>query len=137
MRNIALIVLVFLLAACGGSAKPSPTVTMIQHDPGATVTVTATPTVTVTVTVTPTANAQGQATQISADGVYVVGTDIAGGTWHTSGGQQCYEATLSGLVTVGNDIISNNNFTGPDTVSLAGVKAFDITGGCTWQQVSP
>jgi hypothetical protein len=26
------------------------------------------------------------------------------------------------------------NFTGPDTVDLDGVKAFDITGGCTWQQ---
>lgn len=35
------------------------------------------------------------AAQISADGVYVVGTDIPGGTWHTSGGQQCYEATLA------------------------------------------
>jgi hypothetical protein len=66
-----------------GNAAPAPTVTitMIQHDPGSTA----------TVTVTPTANAQGEATQISADGVYVVGQDIPGGTWHTSGGQQCYE----------------------------------------------
>ena len=106
---------------------------MIQHEPGATVTVTATPTVTVTDTATPTANAQGQATQISADGVYVIGTDIAGGTWHTSGGQQCYEATLNSTNT--NDIQDNNNFTGPDTVDLTGAKAFDISGGCTWQRV--
>jgi hypothetical protein len=89
----------------------------------------------VTVKVTPTANAQGEATQISADGVYVVGQDIPGGTWHTSGGQQCYEATLSGTDTV-NDIIDNNNFTGPDTVSLAGAKAFNISGGCTWRHES-
>ncbi len=101
---------------------------------GPTVTATETATVagpTVTVSVTPTTNAQGLATQISDDGVYVVGSDIPGGTWHTSGGQQCYEATLSGTDTI-HDIISNNNFTGPDTVSLAGAKAFNISGGCTW-----
>jgi hypothetical protein len=107
---------------------------MIQHDPGATVTVTATPTVTVTETATPTANAQSQATQISADGVYVIGSDIPGGTWHSSGGQQCYEATLASTDT--SNIIDNNNFTGPDTVDLSGAKAFDITGGCAWQQIS-
>jgi hypothetical protein len=53
------------------------------------------------------------------DGVYVVGQDIPGGTWHTTGGSQCYEATLSGTDTI-HDIISNNNFTGPDTVSWQG-----------------
>lgn len=67
---------------------------------------------------TPTANAQGEATQISADGVYVVGQDIPGGTWHTSGAAQCYEATLASTDT--SNILDNNNFTGPDTVSLAG-----------------
>lgn len=126
--------LALALTACGGSPAPAPTVTLIQHDPGATVTVTATPAATVTETVTPTANAQGQATQISADGVYVIGSDIPGGTWHTSGGQQCYEATLASTDT--NNIMDNNNFTGPDTVDLSGAKAFDVTGGCTWQQIS-
>jgi hypothetical protein len=120
-------------AASGTAAKtvtePGPTVTVTQAAP--TVTVTKTVTRTATRTVAPTANAQGQATQISADGVYVVGTDIPGGTWHTSGGQQCYEATLASTDT--SNIIDNNNFTGPDTVSLAGAKAFDISGGCTWQ----
>ena len=108
-----------------GSAAPAPTVTVtqVQHDPG--------PTVTATKTVTPTANAQGQATQISQDGVYIIGQDIPGGTWHTSGGSQCYEATLGSTDT--SNIIDNNNFTGPDTVSLAGAKAFDISGGCTWR----
>lgn len=72
--------------------------------------------------------------QISADGVYVIGSDIPGGTWHSSGGQQCYEATLASTDT--SNIIDNNNFTGPDTVDLSGAKAFDITGGCTWQQIS-
>ena len=62
--------------------------------------------------------------------MYVVGQDIPGGTWHTSGGSQCYEATL-GSTDTGN-ILDNNNFGGPDTVSLAGAKAFEINGGCTW-----
>jgi hypothetical protein len=117
-------------AAAGGAStktvtEPGPTVTVTQAAPTVTVTKTATR------TVAPTANAQGQATQISADGVYVVGTDIPGGTWHTSGGQQCYEATLASTDT--SNIIDNDNFTGPDTVSLAGAKAFDISGGCTWR----
>jgi hypothetical protein len=121
-------------ATAGGTSantgtEPGPTVTVTR----AAQTVTqAAPTVTVTKTVAPTANAQGEATQISADGVYVIGTDIAGGTWHTSGGQQCYEATLASTDT--SNIIDNNNFTGPDTVSLAGAVAFQITGGCAWQR---
>lgn len=115
-------------AAHGGTsaktvAQPGPTVTVTQAAPTVTVTATA--------TVAATENAQGEATQVSADGVYVVGQDIPGGTWHTSGGQQCYEATLASTDT--SNIIDNNNFTGPDTVSLAGAKAFEITGGCTWQ----
>jgi hypothetical protein len=127
---VALFVVAGIAGAAAGGTKtktvtvPGPTVTVTQAAPAVTVTATA--------TVTPTANAQGQSTQISQDGVYVIGQDIAGGTWHTSGGQQCYEATLGSTDT--SNIIDNNNFTGPDTVSLAGAKAFDISGGCTWQR---
>ena len=110
-----------------GSATPAPTVTVTRAASAAPAV-----TVTATATVAATANAQGEATQISADGVYVIGQDIPGGTWHTSGGSQCYEATLASTDT--SNIIDNNNFTGPDTVSLAGAKAFNISGGCTWQQ---
>jgi hypothetical protein len=132
---IGLFVLIGIIGAAAGAGSPTKTVTV----PGPTVTVTqAAPAVTVTappvkvrVTVTPTANAQGEATQISQDGVYVIGQDVPGGTWHTSGGSQCYEATLGSTDT--SNIIDNNNFTGPDTVSLAGAKAFDISGGCTWR----
>jgi hypothetical protein len=127
-----LIGIIGVAAGAGTSTKtatvPGPTVTVTQAAPAVTVTA---PPIKVKVTVTPTANAQGQATQISDDGVYVVGQDIPGGTWHTSGGSQCYEASLSGTDTI-HDIVSNNNFTGPDTVSLVGAKAFDISGGCTW-----
>ena len=65
------VVAVALLAACGGTVKPTVTVTetqtTIQYRPGPTLTATQI----VTQTVTPTANSQGQATTISADGVYV------------------------------------------------------------------
>jgi hypothetical protein len=104
---------------------PGPTVTVTG--PSVMTTVTATPTATVQATT----NSSGDATQISSDGVYVIGQDIPGGTWHTSGGSQCYEATLGSTDT--SNIIDNNNFTGPDTVSLAGAKAFDVSGGCTWE----
>ena len=70
----------------------------------------------------------------SAARAFQIGSDIPGGAWHSSGGQQCYEATLASTDT--SNIIDNNNFTGPDTVDLSGAKAFDITGGCAWQQIS-
>ncbi len=67
---------------------------------------------------------------ISADGVYVVGQDIKAGTWHTTGGNQCYYATLNSTTT--SDISDNNNFNGPETVNVNGAYAFQITGGCSW-----
>ena len=79
------------------------------------------------------AYANGPATQISSSGVYVVGTDIASGTWHTSGNGgtgNCYYATLKSTNT--SDIIDNNNFTGAETVNLSGAYAFQIDGPCTW-----
>ena len=127
LGGFAALVIAGAIGAAGGSGA---TKTVQVAVPGPTVTVAA-PAVTATVTVAPTQNAQGEATQISADGVYVIGTDIAGGTWHTSGGSQCYEATLASTDT--SNIIDNNNFTGPDTVDLSGAKAFEINGGCTWQ----
>ncbi|HEX5295408.1 MAG TPA: hypothetical protein VFW50_00240 [Streptosporangiaceae bacterium] len=130
------IVGLFLVIGIAGAAAGGGTSTKTVTEPGPTVTVTEPgPTVTATVrstaTVQATANARGEATQISDDGVYVIGQDIPGGTWHTSGGSQCYEATLASTDT--SNIMDNNNFTGPDTVSLVGAKAFDISGGCTWR----
>ncbi len=74
---------------------------------------------------------------ISADGVYVVGQDIASGTYHTTGGGQCYYALLQSSTNTSdvNNIIDNNNFNGPDTVDVSGAFAFQITGGCTWVKV--
>jgi carboxypeptidase C (cathepsin A) len=71
-----------------------------------------------------------QASTISADGVYVVGKDIPAGTYHTTGGGQCYYATLGSTNT--SNILDNNNFNGPETVDISGAYAFQINGGCTW-----
>jgi hypothetical protein len=73
---------------------------------------------------------QVQSSTISADGVYVVGKDITAGVWHTSGGSQCYYATLNSTDT--SDISDNNNFNGPETVNVDGAFAFQISGGCSW-----
>jgi hypothetical protein len=70
---------------------------------------------------------------ISADGVYVVGRDIPSGLYHTSGGSQCYYATLGSTDT--SNIIDNNNFNGPETVDVSGAYAFQIQGGCTWHKI--
>jgi hypothetical protein len=76
-----------------------------------------------------------QASQISASGVYVVGTNIKTGTWYTPGdngvgGDACYFATLNSDNT--SDISDNNNFDGSETVNLSGAYAFQISGPCTW-----
>ena len=70
---------------------------------------------------------------ISADGVYVIGRDIPPGIYHTSGGNQCYYALLNSTDT--NNISDNNIVSGPATVNLNGVVAFNISGGCTWHKI--
>jgi hypothetical protein len=70
---------------------------------------------------------------ISADGVYVIGKDIASGTYHTAGGNQCYYATLGSTDT--SNILDNNIINGPATVDVSGAYALDISGGCTWVKV--
>lgn len=63
--------------------------------------------------------------------MYVVGTDMAAGTWHTTGGAECYYAKLASTNT--EDIQDNNNISGPATVTIgSSTKAFQISGGCTW-----
>jgi hypothetical protein len=131
MTGIAASALV--LAACSAASTPhaTPTVTV----PGPTITVTA-PAPQVTVTTTATIQPQ---TVMSQDGVYVVGIDIKRGVYHTtgaspSGGGNCYYALLSSTST--NDIIDNNNVTGPATITVrSGVKAVDVSGCNPWQKI--
>jgi hypothetical protein len=79
-----------------------------------------------------------QESQISGDGVYVVGKDIQSGVYHTNGSgdtgaNDCYFATLNSTDT--NDIADNNNFDGPETVDVSSAYAFEISGPCTWVKV--
>lgn len=139
---IGVIILIFVCigigAAIGASGKSSP-----QAAPAITKTVTV-PGPTVTVTVTKRAKAPkpaGPGSVMNADGVYVVGTDIQPGTWHTTGAQggsggNCYVALLSSTNT--SDIIDNANVTGPDTITVnSGVKAVQTSGCNAWQRIGP
>lgn len=79
-----------------------------------------------------------QASQISGDGVYVVGKDIKAGMYHTNGSgntgaNDCYFATLNSTDT--SNIADNNNFDGPETVDVSSAYAFEISGPCTWVKV--
>ena len=85
---------------------------------------------------------QLQASQISGDGVYVVGKDIAAGVYHTNGsgntGQNdCYLAVLNNSTNTSdvNNIAYNDNFDGPNTVDLTSAYAFETNGPCTWVKV--
>jgi hypothetical protein len=79
-----------------------------------------------------------QASQISGDGVYVVGKDIKPGMYHTNGSgntgaNDCYFATLNSTDT--SNIANNNNFDGPETVDVSSAYAFEVNGPCTWVKV--
>jgi hypothetical protein len=143
------LVVLFAAAIAGGAAAQSrPTaaaartvvvtsVVTLPAPPPQTVTVQASPVtkiVTKVVTVAPKPTvAPGPPTSIDADGVYVVGSDMAAGTWHTTGGSACYYARLGSTDT--EDILDNNNITGPATVTIgSSTKAFEISGGCTWSK---
>jgi hypothetical protein len=84
------------------------------------------------------AEGQLQSSQISGDGVYVVGQDIKPGIYHSNGSgnpgaNDCYYATLNSTNT--SDISDNNNFDGAETVDLNGAYAFQTSGPCTWVQI--
>jgi hypothetical protein len=123
---------IVLLAGCAGGT------------PGATKTVTVTETVTHTPfqssdetssTVPTTTPPAGPATTITSDGTYLVGQDIAPGTYRSAGsvrpGQDCYWKRLASLNT--SDIIDNNGSTGPQVVEiLPSDKAFYTTRCQPW-----
>jgi len=62
-------------------------------------------------------------------GLYQVGKDIKPGTYHSSGGSNCYWAELRSSDTF--DIISNNASAGPQTVTIDS-PWFDTSGCGTW-----
>jgi hypothetical protein len=112
-----------VLAGCGGPSHP------------AAITVTSTlqpPTQTVTVTFTP-PPPPGPKTTIETNGTFVVGTDIAPGTYRTNGGNGCYWARLKSFDT--GDTIDNNVSDGPQVVLIKPTDAAFLTRDCgTWHK---
>jgi len=67
------------------------------------------------------------------DGIFIVGTDIAPGTYRNSGGGSCYFARLSGFGGTVDEIIANNNVSAPTIVTIAASdKGFESKGCGTW-----
>jgi hypothetical protein len=74
--------------------------------------------------------------EIELDGTYIVGTDVAAGTWRSTGGDLCYWARLSGFGGTLNDIVANDNaHGGPAIVTIAGSDIGFATSGCgSWSR---
>ncbi|MBI2692835.1 MAG: hypothetical protein HYX30_01155 [Mycobacterium nebraskense] len=113
-----------LLAGCGGSSHTATTVTS---------TVPAV-TKTVTVTFTPPPPPPGPKTTIQSNGTFIVGTDIAPGTYRSAGKYGCYWARLRSLDT--GDVIDNNVNDGPQAVQILPTDRAFLTRNCAeWQKV--
>jgi hypothetical protein len=71
-----------------------------------------------------------------ADGTYIVGTDVAAGTWRATGGtsaRSCYWERMSGFSGTFQDIIANDLSQGPTFVTIAASDRGFKTRGCgTW-----
>lgn len=67
------------------------------------------------------------------DGTFIVGTDIAAGTWSTAGGANCYWARLSGFGGTLNEIIANALPPAAAVVAIApGDAGFETSGCGSW-----
>ena len=79
----------------------------------------------------------GSLTAPFLDGKYIIGTDVAAGTWQAPGGSNCYWARLSGFSDPnGNQIIANNFGAGQQVVTIsAGDAGFETDSCGTWTKV--
>ena len=67
------------------------------------------------------------------DGMYIIGTDIAPGTYRNTGMSGCYIARLSGFGNTTDDILANNNADTATIVTIAATdKGFQSNGCGTW-----
>lgn len=70
------------------------------------------------------------------EGIFIVNGDIAPGTWRSSGGESCYWARLSGFSGQFDDIIANDNATGPTVVTINESDAGFESSRCgTWTKI--
>jgi hypothetical protein len=71
-----------------------------------------------------------------ADGVYIVGTDLAPGLWRAPGGSGCYWARLSGFSGELDDISANDfGVFNPTVQILPGDKGFENNECGYWQKI--
>lgn len=70
------------------------------------------------------------ATTVAGNGTYHVGQDMTAGTYHSSGNSECYWQISSDAN--GNDIIANNNVTGPAFVSVVPGQYFESQDCSPW-----
>ncbi len=70
-------------------------------------------------------------------GTYFVGSDLAPGTWKSTGGSGCYWARLSGFGGTLDDIIANDDLDGSTIVTILGSdRGFEATNGCgAWNKI--
>jgi hypothetical protein len=80
----------------------------------------------------------GPTAPVTADGVYIVGTDISPGLWRAEGVDGCYWARLSGFTGEFDDIIANDfRSSGSSVVQiLPSDVGFETSGCTTWTRVS-
>ncbi|WP_018180118.1 hypothetical protein [Jongsikchunia kroppenstedtii] len=119
------------------SASNTQTVT-VQAQP---TTETQTTTITASTTTTTSSGTSSSATSSAAsgprtsfgDGTWMVGSGIEPGTYSTDGGDGCYWARLGGLSGATDDILANDNASGPATVTISGTDAAFQSQDCgTW-----
>lgn len=72
--------------------------------------------------------------RLDIDGMYIVKTDLAAGTWRGTGGDYCYWERVSGFGGTLNEIIANDNsFGGSVIVTIKSTdKGFQASGCGTW-----
>lgn len=76
------------------------------------------------------------ATAPFGQGTYVVGVDIAPGTWRASGGANCYWARIADFSGSVDSILANDNATGSAIVQIAPTdKGFTSRGCGTWTKI--
>lgn len=74
---------------------------------------------------------------IDTDGVYLVGVDLAPGTWRATADDGCYWARLSGFSGTFDDIIANDYTDSAPVVAIsASDKGFETSGCGVWTRVS-
>lgn len=87
-------------------------------------------------TTTTTAAPKGPKTQFG-DGKFIVGSDIAPGTYRAVSTDGCYWARLKGFGGSLDDILANNNTDDPEVVTIAaGDKGFESNDCGAWKPVS-